>query len=151
MEPASTNGFDHNATFTKSEQTRMLLLLRGDFIPNSVKRNTILRLLIHTLGTRTHGRIEAALGPALPLRGPKPCCTGNPRINFLPTFLQSNLLSPAHLASRSNVDLAAPHFTLRHHNAARVKVCVRSRCPVLVLGADGRNIQVSARIVIGRS
>ena len=43
------------------------------------------------------------------------------------------------------------HFTLRHHNAARVKVCVRRRCLALVPGTDGRNIHVSTRMVIGRS
>ena len=52
---------------------------------------------------------------------------------------------------RSSCDVTASHFTLRHHNAARVKVCVRSRRLVLVPGVDGRNIQVRTRIVIGRS
>jgi hypothetical protein len=48
-------------------------------------------------------------------------------------------------------DMASTYFTLRHHNAARVKVRVRRRRLVLALGEDGKNIQVSTRIVIGRS
>jgi hypothetical protein len=72
-----------------------------------------------------------------------------PLVQFLGKF------NPLHVALlpllRSNSDVTASHFTLRHHNAARVKVCVRSRRLVLLLGADGRNIQVSTRIVIGRS
>lgn len=54
-------------------------------------------------------------------------------------------------ASRSNTQVTASHLTLRHHNAACVKVRVRSRRLVLVPGVEGRNIQVSTRIVIGRS
>jgi len=45
----------------------------------------------------------------------------------------------------------ASHFTLRNHKATRVKVCVSKRRLVIVEWADGRNIQASTRIVIGRS
>jgi hypothetical protein len=57
------------------------------------------------------------------------------------------------LLLRDSLELCSAvfHFTLRHHNAARVRVCVRRRCLTLVPGTDGRNIQVSTRIVIGRS
>jgi len=57
------------------------------------------------------------------------------------------------LLLRDSLELCslAFHFTLRHHNAARVKECVRRRRLALVPGTDGRNIHVSTRIVIGRS